>query len=153
MLCSEADWKELEDRVRSTTKEVVPCDVLRDPVLDHPMQPFDAIITTLCLEETCDDFEGFKSNIKRLAGIIKPGGHLFIGTTLGMTFYRVQGQVIQTIPLTEEQVKEALHNAGLSIVKVSLYTKCNNDPIENNEADFTHLSFILAQKQTSGSEM
>lgn len=126
---------------------------MRDPVLDHPKQPFDAIITTLCLEETCNDFEGFKANIKRLVGILKAGGHLFIGTMLRMTFYRVQGQVIQTTPLTEEQVKEALRNAGLSIVKVSLYTKCNDDPIENNEADFTHLSFILAQKLSAGSEM
>ena len=61
-----------------------------------------------------------------------------------MTFYKVQGQAIPTTPRTEEQ---ALGSAGLSVVKASLYTKCNDDPIENNEADFTHLSFILAKKQ------
>ena len=129
-----------------TTKEIIPCDVLKDPVLDHPSQPFDAILTTLCIEETCTDFESYKANIQRLVGVLKPGGYLFIGTMLGMTFYRVQGQVIQATPLTEEQVKEALTNAGLVVKKESLYEPSTDDPIERNEADFTHLSFILAKK-------
>ena len=84
--------------------------------------------------------------MKRLVGVLKPEGHLFIGTMIGMSFYKLQDQVIPTTPLTEEQVKEALGNAGLSVVKASLYTKCNDDPLENNEIDFTHLSFILAKK-------
>ena len=114
--------------------------------MDHPSQPFDAILTTLCIEETCTDFESYKANIQRLVGVLKPGGYLFIGTMLGMTFYRVKGQVIQATPLTEEQVKEALTNAGLVVEKASLYTSTTDDPIESNEADFTHLSFILAKK-------
>lgn len=114
--------------------------------MSHPSQPFDAIITTLCIEETCNDFEGFKANMKRLVGVLKYGGYLFIGTMLGMTFYRVQGQVIKTTTLNEEQVKEALTSAGLVIEKASLYTSCTDDPVENSEGDFTHLSFILAKK-------
>ena len=114
--------------------------------MDHPQQPFDAIITTLCIEETCSDFESYKANIRRLVGVLKPGGHLFIGSMLGMTFYRVQDQIIPCATLTEENVKEALRDAGLAIVQSSLYTKCNDDPIENNETDFTHLTFILAKK-------
>ena len=146
LLCSESDWKELEERVRSTTKEIVPCDVMKEPVVDHPNRPFDAILTTLCIEETCSDFEGYKANIQQLVGVLKPGGYLFIGTMLGMTFYRVQGQVIPATHLTEEQVKEALTNAGLAIEKASLYTSSTDDAIEKNESDFTHLSFILAKK-------
>ena len=73
--------------------------------MDHPSQPFDAILTTMCIEETCTDFESFKTNIQRLVGVLKPDGYLFIGTMLGMTFYRVQDWVIQVTPLTEEQVK------------------------------------------------
>ena len=47
----EADWEILENRTRSAMKEVVPCDVFKDPVMtDHPNQPFDAIVTTFCLE-------------------------------------------------------------------------------------------------------
>ena len=64
-------------------------------------------------------------------------------TMLRMTFYRVQGQVIQATPLTEEQVKGALTNAGLVVKKESLYEPSMN---EKNDCDFTHLSFILAKK-------
>ena len=120
--------------------------MFKDPVVDHPRQPFDAIITTLCIEETCSDFASYKANIHRLVGVLKPGGYLFLGTMLGQTFYRVEGEEIPTTTLTEEQVKEALGDAGLSVVHSSLYTKTIDDPIENNESDFTHLSFILARK-------
>ena len=120
--------------------------MLKDPVVDHPSQPFDAILTTLCIEETCTDFESFKANIQRLVGVLKPGGYLFIGTMLGMSFYKVQGQVIRATPLTEEQVKEALTNAGLVVQRASLYTPTTDDPIEKDEVDFTHLTFILAKK-------
>ena len=120
--------------------------MLKDPVVDHPNQPFNAILTTLCIEETCTDFESYEANIQRLVGVLKPGGYLFIGTMLNMTFYRVQDQVIRTTPLTEEQVKEALTNAGLVVERESLYESITDDAIENNEADFTHLSFILAKK-------
>ena len=129
-----------------TTKEVVPCDVLKDPVMDHPSQPFDAILTTFCIEETCTDFVSFKANIQWLVGVLKSGGYLFIAIMLGETFYRVQSQVIQTTPLTEEQVKEALTNAGLEVEKESLYESNTNDAKEKNECDFPHLSFILAKK-------
>ena len=66
---------------------------------------------------------------------------------LGMIFYRVQSQVFQTTPLTEEQVKEALTNAGLEVEKESLYESNTDDPIEKDESDFTYLSFILAKKR------
>ena len=132
--------------MRSITKEIVPCDVMKDPVMDHPSQPFDAILTTLCIEETCTDFESYKANIQRLVGVLKPDGYLFIGTMLGMTFYKVKGQVIQVTPLTEDQVKEALTNAGLVVEKANLYTSTTDVAIKNNEADCTHLSFILAKK-------
>ena len=144
--CSESDWKVLEERSRSATSEIVPCDVTRNPVMDHPSQPFDVILANMCIEETCTDFESFKANIQRLVGVLKPDGYLFIGTMLGETFYRVQGQVIQATPLTEEQVKEALTNVGLVVEKSCLYTPCTDDPLESNESDFTHFSLILAKK-------
>ena len=114
--------------------------MLKGPVLDHPSWPFDAIPTILCIEQTCTDFKNFKANIQRLVGVLKLGGYLFIGTMLGMTFYRVQGQMIQATPLTEEQIKGALTNAGLVVKKESLYEPSMN---EKNDCDFTHLSFIL----------
>ena len=143
----EADWEALEERVRSVTKEVVPCDILKEPIIDHPNQSFDAIITTLCLE-AIGDFETFKASMKRLAQVLKPTGHLFIAAMLGMSFYRVGDQVIKTQPLSEVQLKEAIAEAGLVIKRASLYTSCTDDPIESNESDFEHVSCILAMKMS-----
>jgi hypothetical protein len=96
--------------------------------------------------EIFTEFESYKANIQRLVGVLKPGGYLFIATMLGLTFYRVKGQMIQATPVTEEQVKEALTSTGLAVEKESLYESNTDDPIEKNECDFTHLSFILAKK-------
>jgi hypothetical protein len=109
--------------------------------MDHPSLPFNAILTTLCIEETCTDFKSYKANIQRLVGVQKPGGHLFIGTILGAMFYRVKGQVIQATPLTEEQVKEALTSAGLVVEKESLYESNTDSVIQWNSISLLSHSF------------
>ena len=144
MYSSKDDWIALERRVRSITTDIVPCDVLKDPVMEHPSQPFDAVITTLCIEEASKDYATFKTNIKRLVGALKCGGHFFIATMMEMSHYSVQNQLIKTLPVTEEQVKEALSNAGLEIIKSSLYTKVDD---ECNKEDSTGVGFILALKK------
>ena len=112
---------------------------------EHPSQPFDVVITTLCLEEPSKDYASFKTNIKRLVGALKCGGHFFIATMVEMSHYSVQNQLIKTLPVTEEQVKEALSNAGLEIIKSSLYTPVDDDGY--NKDDSTGTSFILAMKK------
>ena len=113
----------------------------------HPNQPFDAIVTTFCLEScVSNDFEGYKAIVKRLVSLLKPKGHLFIATLLEMTYYKVGEQKIPAQTLTEAQHREALSDAGLKIKSESLYTSTDEDPVEKSESDFTHISFVLAQK-------
>jgi hypothetical protein len=146
----ETDWKELEKRTRLATKEVIPCDIFKDPVCRHRNQPYDAIITTLCLETTLhDNFEGYKANVKRLVQVLKPGGHLFIVTMLGMPFHDVDGEKVPTQTLTEGQHRMALTDAGLMIKKEALYAASTGDRIEGCETNFTHLHFVLAQNSNS----
>jgi hypothetical protein len=96
-----------------------------------------------------DDYEGYKANVKRLVQVLKPGGHLFIGTMLGMNFYYVDGKKILTQILTKERHEEALVEAGLMIKKEAMYAASSHDCVEGNEADFTHFHLILAQKLLS----
>lgn len=67
---------------------------------------------------------------------------------LGMTFYRVDTQIIPSQLLTKEQHRESLTEAGLMIKKESIYTSSADDPTESNESDFTHLHMILAEKMS-----
>ena len=141
---SKNDWIALERRVRSVTKDVVPCNVLKDPIMpEHPSQPFDVVITTICIEEASKDYASFKTNLKKLVGVLKPGGHFLIATMIELSHYYVQNQLIKTLSVTEEQVKEAISNAGLEIIKAILYTKVDS----SNKEDSTGVSFIFALKK------
>ena len=110
-------------------KEVVPCDVFKDPVMGgYPDQPFDAIVTSFCLESCVfNNYEGYKIIVKRLVNILKLKGHLFIATMLRMTYYKVGDQIIPTQTLSEAQHSEALTDAGLKIKTESLYTSSDED--------------------------
>ena len=118
--------------------------MLKDPIMpEHPSQPFDVVITTLCLEEASKDYVSFKTNVKKLVRVLKPGGHFLIATMIEISHYYVQNQFIKTLPVTEEQVKEALSNAGLEIIKANyLHTK-----VDACMADPNGVSFIIALKK------
>ena len=65
----------LEERVRSAVKDVVYCNVLKDPIMDDPSITYDVVSSTFCLEEACKSQDDLKAAVKRMAGILKPNGH------------------------------------------------------------------------------
>ena len=69
-MCSESEYiKTLEERVRSSVKDVVYCDVLKDPILGETASMFDVVSSTLCLEEACKSHNDLSAAVKRMAGI------------------------------------------------------------------------------------
>lgn len=108
--------------------------------------PFDAIIITLCLEEACKTFEGLKSTVKKLAAMLKPGGHFIIFSVLEETFYKVGDQIIEVTPFTEEQVLEAITESGLNIKERYNYTRHPHESEGDIVDDYSTMLGILAQK-------
>ena len=69
-MCSESEYiKTLEERVRSSVRDVVYCNVLKDPILGGTATMFDVVSSTFCLEEACKSLDDLNVAVKRMAGI------------------------------------------------------------------------------------
>ena len=127
----------LEKRVRSVVKDVVYCNVLKNPIMDGPSTTFDVVSSTFCL---------LKMAIKRMTGILKSNGHLIMAMLMEESSCKLGDDVITCLPITDEQLKGALREAGFVIEKIHTYMPDPTEPTEVEDNDFSHALFILAKK-------
>ena len=136
----------LEERVRSAVKDVVYCNVLKDPILDDPSATYDVVSSTFCLEEACKSQDDLKAAIKRMAGILNPNGHLNMAMLMEESSCKLDDGVITCLPITDDQLKGALKEAGFVIKEIHTYMPDPTEPAEVEDNDFSHALFILAKK-------
>ncbi|XP_030361229.1 nicotinamide N-methyltransferase [Strigops habroptila] len=112
-------WAEKEEKLRKKVKQVLKCDVTKaNPTAPVSLPPADCIVSTLCLEAACKDLATFRSALRNISTLVKPGGHLVMVTVLQETFYAFNKQVFSCLCLERSMVEEAVEGAGFD-VKVS----------------------------------
>ena len=136
----------LEERVRSAVKDVVYCNVLKDPIMDDPSATYDVVSSTFCLEEACKNQDDLKAAVKRIAGILKPNGHLIMAMLMEESSCKLDDGAITCLPITDDQLKGALKEAGFVIEGVHTYMPDPTEPAEVEDNDFSHALFIMAKK-------
>ena len=139
-------WREREDLLRKCITSIVPCDIFCDNPLLVEHEPFEIVSTNLCLEAACSTYSEYKEAIKKLVGLLKLGGFLVMLIVDRKSFYINGGKKWSSLPLTLEQVKEALIEAGTAIV----VAKRDPAPMERIQtilwSDYKGMLFVAAQK-------
>ncbi|XP_064646990.1 nicotinamide N-methyltransferase-like isoform X1 [Lineus longissimus] len=109
------DWKLRQDHIRQAIKRVVPCDVHQEnPLAPLVLEPFDVISSSLCLEVACCDESSYRSAVKHVTSLLKPGGILFVVGIQGETFYSVGNKRFKAFPLSNEIIESAYAEVGLT---------------------------------------
>ncbi|XP_005143595.2 nicotinamide N-methyltransferase [Melopsittacus undulatus] len=109
-------WAEKEEKVRKKVKQVLKCDVTKaNPTAPVSLPPADCIVSTLCLEAACKDLATFRSALRNISTLVKPGGHLVLVTVLQETFYAFNKQVFSCLYLESSMVEEAVEGAGFDV--------------------------------------
>lgn len=68
-----------EEKIRSSIKAVVPCDVTKDPLLPQQyMGQYDVVQSMLCIGNAVLTNDEYTTAIKRLSHVLKPNGKLII---------------------------------------------------------------------------
>nr|XP_060643155.1 nicotinamide N-methyltransferase-like [Anolis sagrei ordinatus] len=110
-------WMEKEEKLRKAIKQVLKCDVTLanpfDPVVVHLA---DCVLSTYCIEAACKDLSIYRSAMKNLFSLVKPGGCLILVVALGATFYMVGPNKFSSLYLTPEVVRDVLKGAGFDSV-------------------------------------
>lgn len=139
-------WREREALLRNRMSSIIPCDIFRDNPLLVKQEPFEIISTSLCLESACTTYAEYKEGIKKLVGLLKPGGFILVFLVERETFYVVGNKKWSCLYLTLEQVKEALTEVGTAVF-VAERDPGVMDQIQNPViADGKGFAFLAAQK-------
>ena len=109
-------WREREELLRKRITDIVPCDALNDKPLLRTQEPFEIISTSNTLEAACTSYVEYKTAIKRLVGLLKPGGFFLMLIPERITFYVLGNKKWPCLHVTLEQVKEALAEAGTAVL-------------------------------------
>ncbi|KAM3923658.1 nicotinamide N-methyltransferase-like [Leptodactylus fuscus] len=140
--------QEKEERLRKTIKQVLKCDVLKANPLDPVTLPqADCVLSCLCLEAACKDYEAYVTAVKNMTTLLKPGGYLVLGGVMGNTFYTVGEVKFSGLDLNEAFLRESITGAGYVIESFQLSRKTETSV--EDKADFTAYYVITARKQTN----
>ncbi|XP_070553315.1 nicotinamide N-methyltransferase-like isoform X2 [Ptychodera flava] len=135
-------WEDRQTMVRQSIREIIHCDIHKsNPLEPKVYEPFDAIVTSYCVEAACPDKDSFKEAIKNIVNLLKPGGVLLTFTVLDETFYLVGEKRFYCLKVDQTFVKTAVAEAGCRIVSAEVKS------FDNTLADLSGLLFLCAIKQ------
>ena len=140
-------WKDREAALRSKIK-IISCDIKQEDPIGHTEEPspFIVISTSLCLEAACETFTEYKMAIKGLGKLLKLSGYLIMVVVEDQTFYTIGQHKWSTLPVTMEQIKEALVEAGF-VVLMAERKPASEETIQNPTiSDEKALLFLAAYK-------
>lgn len=138
--------QEKEEKLRKTIKQVLKCDVLKTNPIDPVTIPqVDCLLSCLCLEGACKDFESYVTALKNITEFLKPGGYLVLTGVLGNSYYQVGEVKFSALTLNEAFLRETLPGAGYVIENFQLSKKTENSL--EDKADFIAYYVITAQKK------
>ncbi|XP_077995634.1 indolethylamine N-methyltransferase-like [Glandiceps talaboti] len=136
-----------ETRLRSTIKDVVPCDVNKtNPTEPHEFSSqFDCLLTCLTIEAACLTEDQWKQAVKNIATYIKPGGTI-IQICEPVKFYSVGEKKFAGANVDEKFVELALREAGFVDVKSRIQKRAVNvNDLKGIEYEFS--SVLTATKK------
>ncbi|XP_013419727.1 nicotinamide N-methyltransferase [Lingula anatina] len=143
---NEDSWNSLQDEFRDKTKAVYFCDVNNaNPLSPVDTSPFDTITTSYCLETACQNEGEYRQAMKNVASLLKPRGYFIMLAGLKETYYLVGGNNWRTLPLQEEQYRDALQKADLEVV--SWHPIKRQENVLDIESDYVGCFIVVARKK------
>ena len=93
------------------------CDILlQNPLEPLIMAPFDCVMTNTCLEGACATLESFEESVTFITSLLKSEGNFVATVYINDEHYFLGDNKIECLPVTSEQVKNAVSKAGLNLV-------------------------------------
>ncbi|MFN8459764.1 MAG: guanitoxin biosynthesis pre-guanitoxin forming N-methyltransferase GntF [Anaerolineae bacterium] len=132
--------------IRRRVKQVLPCDATCPAPLEGASQYYDVLVTNLCLEAVATDKKHWRQCFRNVTSVLKPGGQLILTAVKGGNAYSVGQSVFAVVHLLEDDVTEALLEAGFAPESISIKGIEANHPVY----PYKGLMFVLAAKSAQG---
>ncbi|XP_075462674.1 indolethylamine N-methyltransferase-like [Ascaphus truei] len=138
------EWPGKEDKARRAVKRVVKCDFIKDNPLEPVVLPqMDCLICMYVLQVVSKDHQAYRSNLKKIASMLKTGGHMLLMGTYNNSCYMVGEHKFFCLSFDEGFIREAVCDAGFIIENLeALPTKKTS-----NFSDYDQITFMIARKE------
>ncbi|XP_041353492.1 indolethylamine N-methyltransferase-like [Gigantopelta aegis] len=135
-----------EEEMRNKVKDILFVDLLSDTWSElSSKQPYDAVVTSLCLEAVAPSTEIYKSIAGKIVALLKPGGVLVVTGVLGQSFYIVGDHEYYCLSIKEQDIKSVWTGCGLDI---ELWEwNPNNDRRPGKRSDYEGIFLMMARKK------
>ncbi|XP_051847255.1 nicotinamide N-methyltransferase-like [Antechinus flavipes] len=127
-------WTDKEEKLREKVKQVLKSDVTQSQPLGSVSLPqADCLLTIYCLETSCKDLPTYQQALKNISSLLKPGGSLVLISALKGYYYMVEDKKFFCLPLTPEEIKDALEKAGFICDKSEVISKHYDQAYVNHD--------------------
>ena len=117
-------------------------DVLKEnPLEPLKLEPFDAVMTILCLASAAKTEKEYKKSVKNVVSLINAGGY-FIQQSAIFTYYTLGSTEFDGLRLTREFAQDAVTDAGCTIIS---FTEYDFNELKRN-SDATCYFTLIARK-------
>ncbi|XP_073511402.1 nicotinamide N-methyltransferase-like [Phyllobates terribilis] len=135
--------QEKEEKIRLALEHVVKCDLGKENMMDPiVLPPADCIISAWLLDSISKNQDDYMTYLRKLLGLLKPGGHMILIGALDATYYTISKDKFHLFKYDEDFVRKALIGEGFIID----YWKVKNRTVESDLMDFKRIIFIVAHK-------
>lgn len=111
--------RQREAAARQQITRVMPCDALSPTPLGPAAQQYDLIVSSMCLEAAASDLDQWRECVRHLASLVKPGGTLLLIVVKRARSYSVGEAIFPVVPITEDDLHDALVAAGFFADSIS----------------------------------
>ncbi|CAN2391898.1 hypothetical protein PRIEUP_LOCUS1938, partial [Pristimantis euphronides] len=148
---STSDHEDLnkEEKLKNTIKQIMKLDLQKGNLTDpEVLEQADCIITAWLLDVvsfldvTCEDYEDYDRNLKKIANLLKPGGHLILFGLKNTTYLMIGNEKFHVLELDETHVTKVLTNEGFTINHCDV----QNRKAESDLCNYEGVIFIVAHK-------
>uniref|UniRef100_A0A8C9AG19 Nicotinamide N-methyltransferase n=1 Tax=Prolemur simus TaxID=1328070 RepID=A0A8C9AG19_PROSS len=134
---------EKEEKLRQTVTQVLKCDVTQSQPLGAVSLPAaDCLLSTLCLDAACPDLPTYRTALRNLRSLLKPGGFLVVADVLKCSHYMIGEQRFSSLSVDREAVEAAVREAGYAIEQFEVISQNYSSAMANNEGLF----FLVGRK-------
>ncbi|XP_046372587.2 nicotinamide N-methyltransferase-like [Haliotis rufescens] len=117
-----------EAMMRNKVACILHCDLRKDdPFSPNWLPPVDVITSSHCLESVAVDVPSYEYCAKRVAAMLKTGGHLVMVGCVGGSYYMVGKRCYSSYGMTGLELQSAWKKAGLQIMKWKELASTAND--------------------------
>ncbi|XP_053309029.1 nicotinamide N-methyltransferase-like [Spea bombifrons] len=139
-------WMEKQERLRRAVKQVLKCDVMKSNPLEPVTLPqADCLLSSECLEGACKDQAAYRSALKNISTLLRPGGHLVLCGVLNTNYYMVGKVKFFSLCLDEAFLRDALQAEGYVIEHMTIAQR--EEKSMQEMCDYERSYLIVARKQ------